>query len=90
MWKFIVRRILIMMPQLILLSIIVFVLAKFMPGDALTGEIDPNIDPKRMEQLREELGWNDPWYEQVPADGFQELSKAISANHSDINCPSPN
>lgn len=64
MWKFIVRRILIMIPQLILLSLLVFILAKFMPGDALTGEIDPSIDPVRMEELREQLGWNDPWYEQ--------------------------
>jgi len=64
MWKFTIRRILIMIPQLILLSLIVFILAKFMPGDALTGEIDPSIDADVIEKKREELGWNDPWYEQ--------------------------
>ncbi|HLS22686.1 MAG TPA: oligopeptide ABC transporter permease [Pseudogracilibacillus sp.] len=64
MWKFTVRRILIMIPQLILLSLLVFILAKFMPGDALTGQIDPNIDPKTIEEQREKLGWNDPWHEQ--------------------------
>lgn len=64
MWKFTIRRVLIMIPQLILLSLIVFILAQFMPGDALTGEIDPNIDPAVIEKKREELGWNDPWYEQ--------------------------
>ena len=37
MWKFILRRILIMIPQLFILSVLVFLLAKAMPGDALTG-----------------------------------------------------
>lgn len=53
-----------MIPQVILLSIIVFILAKMMPGDALTGLIDPNIDPATIEEKREQLGLNDPWYEQ--------------------------
>ncbi|GIN62961.1 peptide ABC transporter permease [Robertmurraya siralis] len=53
-----------MIPQVILLSIIVFMLAKMMPGDALTGLIDPNIDPNTIAEKREELGLNDPWYEQ--------------------------
>ncbi|UJA81504.1 ABC transporter permease, partial [Bacillus cereus] len=35
MWKFILRRILVMIPQLFVLSILVFALAKAMPGDAL-------------------------------------------------------
>jgi len=53
-----------MIPQIILLSIVVFILAKMMPGDALTGLIDPNIDPSTIEEKREALGLNDPWYEQ--------------------------
>ncbi|MDF1507438.1 ABC transporter permease [Robertmurraya sp. DFI.2.37] len=64
MWKFSIRRIMIMIPQVILLSIIVFMLAKMMPGDALTGLIDPNVDPNTIAEKREELGLNDPWYEQ--------------------------
>ncbi|MUK88752.1 ABC transporter permease subunit [Ornithinibacillus sp. L9] len=62
MWKFTLRRILIMIPQIILLSILIFILAKMMPGDALTGMIDPNVSPERLEELREKLGWNDPWH----------------------------
>src|SRR5690554_3313357 len=62
MWKFIVRRILIMIPQIFLLSLLVFILAKFMPGDALTGLIDPNINPADLEAQREKLGLNDKWY----------------------------
>ncbi|MBY0121505.1 oligopeptide ABC transporter permease [Bacillus sp. S/N-304-OC-R1] len=64
MWKFIVRRLITMIPQIIILSLIVFILAKMMPGDALTGMVDPNIDPKTIEAKREALGLNDPWYVQ--------------------------
>ncbi|MFD2637351.1 oligopeptide ABC transporter permease [Piscibacillus salipiscarius] len=64
MWKFIVRRLLITTPQIILLSVIVFLLAKMMPGDALTGLIDPNIKPERIAEMREKLGLNNPWYVQ--------------------------
>lgn len=63
MWKFIVRRILVMIPQLILLSILIFVLASFMPGDALTGQIDQNLDSETIAQMRDDLGFNDPWPE---------------------------
>lgn len=64
MWKFTVRRILIMIPQLILLSLLIFMFAKLMPGDALSGLIDPNIDPDTLEAQREKLGLNDPWHVQ--------------------------
>lgn len=37
MWKFIVRRMLIAVPQLFFLSILVFILASQMPGDPFTG-----------------------------------------------------
>lgn len=64
MWKLIVRRTLITIPQIIVLSVLVFILAQAMPGDALTGLIDPNIDPATIEAMRERLGLNNPWYVQ--------------------------
>ncbi|ANU10338.1 binding-protein-dependent transporters inner membrane component [Planococcus antarcticus DSM 14505] len=64
MWKLIVRRTLITIPQIIVLSILVFILAQAMPGDALTGLIDPSIDPATIEAMRERLGLNNPWYVQ--------------------------
>ena len=64
MWKTIVRRFLIMIPQLFVLSLIIFILAKFMPGDPFTGMITPDTDPTRIEELRERYGLNDPWYQQ--------------------------
>ncbi|MFC4737737.1 oligopeptide ABC transporter permease [Bacillus daqingensis] len=54
------RRILIMIPILFLVSIVVFSLAFAMPGDALSGQIDPTQSPEYIEEMREELGLNDP------------------------------
>lgn len=61
MIKYTLRRILGMIPMLFLISIVVFSLAKMMPGDSLSGEIDPtNTDPAYIEMMREKLGYNDP------------------------------
>lgn len=61
MWKTIVRRFLIMIPQLFILSLLVFILAKMMPGDALTGMVGGNVDPKVLEEIRRQSGFYDPW-----------------------------
>ena len=46
MWKTIVRRILIMIPQLFILSVLVFLIGKMMPGDPFTGLLgNPNVRP---------------------------------------------
>ncbi|CEA02673.1 Glutathione transport system permease protein GsiC [Metalysinibacillus saudimassiliensis] len=60
MWKTIIRRILVMIPQLFVLSIIIFLLAQKMPGDPFSGLITPETDPARVEELREQAGLNDP------------------------------
>ncbi|GGE56882.1 oligopeptide ABC transporter permease [Priestia taiwanensis] len=66
MWKFILRRILIMIPQLVLLSALAFALAKAMPGDVLSEQIDmnPDITAEHAAELREKMGLNDSWYVQ--------------------------
>ncbi len=64
MWKIIVRRVLVMIPQLFVLSLIVFIMAKQMPGDPFTGLITPETDPNRIEELRQLSGFYDPWYVQ--------------------------
>lgn len=35
-----------------------------MPGDALSGLVDPDVDPETIEAQREKLGLNNPWYVQ--------------------------
>ncbi|WP_144509500.1 oligopeptide ABC transporter permease [Bacillus sp. FJAT-22090] len=61
MLKYSIRRILGMIPMLILISIVVFTLAKLMPGDSFSGEIDPNnTDPAYIEEMRQKTGYYDP------------------------------
>ncbi|MFC2949465.1 ABC transporter permease [Virgibacillus sediminis] len=61
MHKYVIRRILVFIPMLLMLSMIVFTLAKTAPGDPFTGRIlDPDINPEVYEQQREALGLNDP------------------------------
>ncbi|MCL2398348.1 MAG: ABC transporter permease [Defluviitaleaceae bacterium] len=62
MWKTVLRRILILIPQLIVISFGVFLLSHLMPGDALSGRIDPSLDAAAIEAQRERLGLNNPWY----------------------------
>lgn len=76
MWKVILRRLLIMIPQIIILSIIVFFLAKLMPGDALTGQTGAKVSQAQIEALRESLGWKKPWHEQY----LIWLSKALQGD----------
>jgi len=64
MWKTIVRRLILLVPMLFALSIVMFLLARAMPGDALTGLVDPNLGADDIARMREELGLNLPWYQQ--------------------------
>ncbi|AVK98086.1 ABC transporter permease [Lysinibacillus sphaericus] len=61
MLQYTLRRLLGMIPLLLLISLVVFFLAKMMPGDPFAGEIDPsNTNPQYIEEMREKLGYNDP------------------------------
>lgn len=63
MWKFTIRRLLIAIPQMFLLSLLVFFMAKSMPGDALTGLINnPDLPAEAVQELRVKLGLDNPWY----------------------------
>jgi peptide/nickel transport system permease protein len=77
MLKYTLRRVLSMIPMLFLISIVVFSLAKLMPGDSLGGEIDPNnTDPAYIEEMREKLGYNDP----IPVQYFRWISNFIQGD----------
>jgi len=62
MWKTVVRRLLILIPQLIAISMFMFILAQLMPGDVISGMINPDLPLYEMERMREDLGLNLPWY----------------------------
>ena len=65
MWKVVVKRLLIMIPQLLILSILVFGLTKLMPGDPFSGLAEnPKISQDQIESIRRASGFYDPWYQQ--------------------------
>lgn len=76
MWKTILRRLLLMIPQVIILSILIFLIAQAMPGDPFTGLINPNQDPAVIERMREAAGLNDPWYQQY----FRWIGNALQGD----------
>ncbi len=61
MTRLILRRLAWCAIQLLLLSFLVFVLSEFMPGDALTGRISPNITGAQMAEMRQKMGLDQPW-----------------------------
>ena len=64
MWKTILKRILIMIPEIIILSLLVFLLAQHMPGDPFTGTITPQTSQTQLHHLMAKAGLYDPWYVQ--------------------------
>jgi len=76
MWKTILRRLFFMIPQVIILSILIFMIAQAMPGDPFTGLINPNQDPAVIVRMREEAGLNDPWPEQY----FRWIGNALQGD----------
>lgn len=76
MWKTVVRRVMLMIPQIFILSILVFAVAQFMPGDPFTGLITPETDPMVIENLREQAGLNDP----IPVQYFRWLGNALQGD----------
>jgi peptide/nickel transport system permease protein len=78
MGKFIIRRILIAVPMLILITMIIFLLANLMPGDAVGAMFagDAGMDKQVLEQMRATLGLNDP----VPIRYIKWLGQLLRGN----------
>ncbi|MCO0832434.1 ABC transporter permease [Fructobacillus sp. W13] len=64
MIKTIFRRVLIMLPQIFLVSVLIFALAQLMPGDPFYGNLNPNSDLATIERMRHAAGLDLPWYQQ--------------------------
>ena len=65
MATFALRRILQMIPLLILISLVIFGLTALQPGDPVDQLVfgNPRITPEDIARLREAYGLNQPWYE---------------------------
>jgi peptide/nickel transport system permease protein len=66
MYKYVIRRLLLSVPVLLLSSLIVFGLMRVMPGDALTALMaeSGNVSAKDLQKIRMGLGLDLPYYEQ--------------------------
>lgn len=63
MTAYIVRRLLLLVPLLLAISLLTFLLINLAPGDPISSRFGLNLnrlEPERIEQIREELGLNDP------------------------------
>lgn len=61
---FILKRLVWMIPLLLLVTIVVFCLVKLTPGDAWSQEVDPTLAPEDIERQRVLMGQRDPLYVQ--------------------------
>ncbi|MBN6887734.1 peptide/nickel transport system permease protein [Cytobacillus horneckiae] len=64
MFLYIVRRIFQTIPVMIGVTLAVFLMMHLIPGDAAKIMAGENANPEQVEQMRENLGLNDPLYEQ--------------------------
>jgi len=66
MHKYVLRRVLLAVPVLVLSSLIVFGLMRVMPGDALTALMaeSGNVSERELAKLRKDLGLDLPYYKQ--------------------------
>lgn len=66
MYKYVIRRLLLAIPVLVLSSLIVFGLMRVMPGDALTALMaeSGNVSERELQKLRKDLGLDRPYHQQ--------------------------
>jgi len=74
--KFILRRLIQMIPILLGVSIVLFVIVHSVPGDPYAYLFGPRIDPTLRDRLMEEQGFNDP----LPVQYVRWLSATLQGN----------
>ena len=62
MAKYIVKRLLVLIPILLGVTLIIFTIMDFTPGDPAVRILGPESSIEAREQLREELGLNQPFW----------------------------
>jgi peptide/nickel transport system permease protein len=64
MTKYIVRRLVLLVPTVVLVTLLVFLLMRAMPGDAASLQIGDTASREQIEALRKQLGLDRPVYQQ--------------------------
>jgi peptide/nickel transport system permease protein len=75
MHKYVLRRVLLVIPVLVLSSLVVFGLMRVMPGDALTALMaeSGNVSPRELQKLRKDLGLDRPYHASNICSGYGSL-----------------
>ena len=60
MLSYVIRRTLVLIPTLFVITLIVFTLIRAAPGDPLDIFLDPTLDPRDYAEVRERMGLNQP------------------------------
>ncbi len=76
MWHYIARRVLLMIPVLLGISVVIFALINVAPGDPYTSMIDPNITAEDKQVMLEAIGYYDP----LPVKYVKWLSRAVKGD----------
>ena len=68
MAQYVLRRLLLVIPTAIVVSLVVFSSVRLLPGDVVLANIeeDLSVSPERLEEMRESLGLNVPFWKAYP------------------------
>ncbi len=77
--KYIIKKLITLIITLLFISFITFTAFSVIPGDAATARLGTNATPEQVEQLREEMGLNDP----IPVRYVNWLADAIQGDFGD-------
>ncbi len=76
MWRYVVRRLLVTIPVLLLVSVIIFLLIRLTPGDPIRTVLGEEATSQTVAELRNKLGLDQP----VPVQYGLWLSRAVSGD----------
>ncbi len=78
MLRFVIKRLIQLIPTLLVISLLIFFVLDLMPGDPVQAYlgVGSEVSPERQEQLREELGFNDP----LPIQYFKWLGRVFTGD----------
>lgn len=75
MWRYVLKRILLMIPVILCVTVLVFTIIHFTPGDAAQVIGGQTATEEELDEIRENMGLNDPYYVQLGRYMYQVFIK---------------
>lgn len=86
MTQYIIRRLLLLVPVMLIVGVVVFTLVHLTPGDPAAVILGPDATTEQVERLREQLGLNEPFYVQF-VDWIAGVVRGDLGNSLYLNMP---